>query len=663
MSNEIEIRVTSRDLTGTGFKSVDDKVRGLEKSTGATMDRTARKFKESGEAAGKGFTDSTARELEKGLVANEAKLKASLARMEKAVALGAGGNAKRSIQYDIKINEASVAKSKEEIRRHAESIARDGVWGRAGKLAGSTLASGIGEATGGGLKSFASSPVVGTIAAGLGIVVVGALAPVIVTGIGSAIALGLGGGVIAAGIMAALNNPKVDAALTTLKTKAVKAFESFGKSFEAPMMRAFGTFTSGLDRLSPAFGRISNMFAPLIDKLAPALMQMAENAMPGLERGLKGIEPVIETLADNLPMMGDALGEFFSSIGEGGPGFVAFLSDAMTYTADFIVFLGDLFEVGSKAFKWMEDLRPDWVTNILGLGDAADDSADGLEHMAQAGTGMEKAAQDAGDAIAELTTKMINTGLLTLSARDAERNFQAALDGVTSSAKKNGLTLDNNTDKGRENAQALDGIAKAAHHVTDGLMRSGASQDVLSRSMQRGADASFNAARKMGMSTSAAIAYTRSVYGIPPSRDTLVKLLGAAKSKQEARDIQNAINSIHNKQVYIDVITRGKTAGSANAAEYRAHGGIKGAADGGMKSGRTWVGEQGPELVDLPPGARVHPAGQSQRMAAGGGAAKVELVVSARTSSERELVAFILKLLRLEIRNEGGDVQAVLGRA
>jgi hypothetical protein len=45
-----------------------------------------------------------------------------------------------------------------------------------------------------------------------------------------------------------------------------------------------------------------------------------------------------------------------------------------------------------------------------------------------------------------------------------------------------------------------------------------------------------------------------------------------------------------------------------------ASGGITGAAGGGPRGSRTWVGEQGPEIVDLPFGSTVHSTGDSMRL-------------------------------------------------
>jgi phage-related protein len=90
-----------------------------------------------------------------------------------------------------------------------------------------------------------------------------------------------------------------------------------------------------------------------------------------------------------------------------------------------------------------------------------------------------------------------------------------------------------------------------------------------------------------------------------------------------------------------------------------AHGGIVGAASGGPRSGMTWVGENGPELVKLPAGSHVRSHGDSMRTASGGGVATVILEVQSTGSS---LDDFIVELIRKAVRVKGGDVQLVLGR-
>lgn len=97
----------------------------------------------------------------------------------------------------------------------------------------------------------------------------------------------------------------------------------------------------------------------------------------------------------------------------------------------------------------------------------------------------------------------------------------------------------------------------------------------------------------------------------------------------------------------------------------KAAGGVVGhAAEGGVPSGMTWVGEHGPELLNLPVGSSVRTAGDSQRMAGQGGSGHITgtLRLKADRTTERGLIDVLFGMLRTEINASfGGDVQAALG--
>jgi hypothetical protein len=85
-------------------------------------------------------------------------------------------------------------------------------------------------------------------------------------------------------------------------------------------------------------------------------------------------------------------------------------------------------------------------------------------------------------------------------------------------------------------------------------------------------------------------------------------------------------------------------------------------ASGGLSGfSRVLVGEQGPELVNLPVGSKVTPAGQTRAQlehAAGGGGGRLVLEVRSGGSRMDDL---LVEIMRKAIRARGGDVQAVLG--
>lgn len=92
----------------------------------------------------------------------------------------------------------------------------------------------------------------------------------------------------------------------------------------------------------------------------------------------------------------------------------------------------------------------------------------------------------------------------------------------------------------------------------------------------------------------------------------------------------------------------------------RASGGVVGsAATGGARSGLTRVGEQGEELLDLPPGTQVHSNPDTERMTNQQGGGGVVQVVFGSDGSQ--LGDLILALVRNTVRVRGGNVQTVLG--
>lgn len=77
------------------------------------------------------------------------------------------------------------------------------------------------------------------------------------------------------------------------------------------------------------------------------------------------------------------------------------------------------------------------------------------------------------------------------------------------------------------------------------------------------------------------------------------------------------------------------------------------------RGGVTWVGEDGPELVDLPGGTRIMPRSQARAAMApipSGGGRPQRVVLELRGTDK-----VLLEMLRKAVRNAGGNVQVVLG--
>jgi hypothetical protein len=118
--------------------------------------------------------------------------------------------------------------------------------------------------------------------------------------------------------------------------------------------------------------------------------------------------------------------------------------------------------------------------------------------------GIEGAAKAAQTKIQELKNKIFDFGTVTLDTRAANREFQAAIDNVTTSIIQNGKGMDITTEAGRNNQAALDSLVTSGKDYVNSLYE----QDKNSTNAQKNLDdlriKVKKAAEQMGLGTTAA---------------------------------------------------------------------------------------------------------------------------------------------------------------
>ncbi|MFZ3473085.1 hypothetical protein ACODT3_10875 [Streptomyces sp. 4.24] len=276
-----------------------------------------------------------------------------------------------------------------------------------------------------------------------------------------------------------------------------------------------------------------------------------------------------------------------------------------------------------------------------------------------------------------------------LAARGGVRGMEAAIDAATEALKTNGKTLDENTEKGRANNQALDNLAGATMKAVEATLANGQGWAAAQAIWERGREQLLANAEAMGLNENQARALADQILATPDktavlrgNMEDLQSKLNSAKMqlasvpdsrKAEVRanidDLEKqlsraraALNGLDDRTVYIRTVYQEFRAAHPGG-QAQAHGGIIGAAGGGPRSRMTLVGEQGPELVDLAPGSRVRSNPDSKRIAdgmaggGGGGPIAIQLVLEGRQIAEA-----IFDPLRYEIRTRGGNVQSALGQ-
>jgi hypothetical protein len=284
------------------------------------------------------------------------------------------------------------------------------------------------------------------------------------------------------------------------------------------------------------------------------------------------------------------------------------------------------------------------------LGKAKDKLNDLRTASAQMATGVKSGILTSANITRGASGSGLTTARSIMSGLTASRDKASAFSGALADLKSKGLT-----------ASLLEQIAEAGIEggglETAGALMSASSSEIGSiNNLQSQINTSATSAGRTtadAMYAAAIKTQTVSVNKLQASQDRLERTMAAlAKSLDK---------------------TLGKTLGR------KAAGGIVGAAaSGGIRSSLTWVGEQGPELLDLPSGSRVWSNADSRRKteapwssmlntprrgAAGGGTAgpqEVRVVVELRGTSNSKYEEFLLSELRSAINARGGNAQVVL---
>jgi hypothetical protein len=241
------------------------------------------------------------------------------------------------------------------------------------------------------------------------------------------------------------------------------------------------------------------------------------------------------------------------------------------------------------------------VDNAIGGRQQESEAIDRQQEATEGNTGATKdatgALQAQVDALYELIDAQREAAGEILSQRDAERNLLDSVAAADEAFKQNGATLDINTQKGRDNQEALDNIASSTFDVIDAMVKNNATQAQLDDAMTRGRAAFIATAQQMGLNETQARQLANQLNLIPTSISTQVLL-----------DISNVYSQAQKAASVIANLPRTLLFGQ------RATGGP-------LQAGRSYlVGERGPEIMTMPNsiGGRMFSNAQSADMLGGG---------------------------------------------
>lgn len=632
-SNEIEIRVTSKDLSAPGFDKAKGRISELERKMLALSRQKIQ-------------VDANIADVESDL----RKLRAELAdpelsrpRMEVRADID---GAKRDLE-ELKVKAKDIGREKvrisvetREARMEIADLADD-----AGHRLRKSIGDGIdkgGKDGSKGLGSSLSSSIssVGIVAA-VGVAAI--FGPHLAALVGGAITLGGVAGVIGLAAYLQKDNPKVQAAAAGLGRQITDGLRGASAQIAEPLIGALHIFQAAFRANMPQFNAMFAAVGGYIEPLARGLAGLVSQALPGFIHMLQSAQPLIEALGEHLPILGYAMSLMFDSIAEAMPGIAAAFGDFMTVLEGALYGIGKLIQGGA------------WVVEKLHeLGGSADDAGrqvaaatPPLTSMAEAQALLAQQTRAARDALVLQARQL-------LSMRADARGFEAAIDDATDAVKRNGRTLNIHTKAGRENQAALDRIADTTLRWADEATKAGKKQGDVDKIMRDGRRSFINAAVAMGKGADEAARLADELFGIPKTNNIDIRIRTFGNLKAAAAAGRYSDN----------------TSSGYNEGGRRAHGGIVGAfAAGGTvpRAGRILVGEEGPEILEgVPAGSRVRTAGETRQILGGDSAASGPGVVEVRWVGGQagdEFMSWLRKNIRVTAGTGPGSVQAALGRA
>jgi len=441
-------------------------------------------------------------------------------------------------------------------------------------------------------------------------------------------AAGIGRVAKGAGIaMVALMGLQIAAAVFT--EKHTKSVEDYGQALLKVGKAAESVGSSGLDSVMGNFDKFNGTAVSNIDNMADAVKRLThQNFDDAGNKFFEGFTSFIGLpkgeigqLEDRLNGLGDAMGSLvkngasetaaknfqaltkeFEKNGKGAkeamealPGYKDALL-AQANAAGVVLSEQDLLDFAlGKVPASMAGATVATETYTTAAGDSAPVTEDMAKALKEVGLSADGAVND----IDAFTKSLFAAGLLSLSASDAAIGYQDAIDKMTESVKTNGKSLDLNTEKGRANQSAFNGLAQAAMtsaeaSAAETLSTKGSS--AAQKQLQGALKGSYNdlvrAANQLGITGDKADAMARKALGIPKNVSIDAWIADHATGTLDA--IKGKADGLDGKQIdiyaYTHDITLKKTiedpGGMGSSTGGRANGSLRGGlAAGGRVTG------------------------------------------------------------------------------
>lgn len=249
-----------------------------------------------------------------------------------------------------------------------------------------------------------------------------------------------------------------------------------------------------------------------------------------------------EELVALVPKSAQAIRDQINAINASGDGFQSYVNDA-AMVADILA--GRLPE---GLVMTEEGLK----TTAQAARDAEppfDAYAAAQERAAASAEGHQEALDQVAEVLAEATAQAQGYGNALLALSGSQIGVEAAIDAATAALEKNGKTLDLDTEKGRANQQALNGLAGAGQELIQTMFEQGAATEDIVAATEKSKKAFIDTATAMGMPAEEAARLAEAYFAIPSEVDTWLRSQGLDAALADKQRWQDALDGLSEEEV------------------------------------------------------------------------------------------------------------------
>jgi len=390
-----------------------------------------------------------------------------------------------------------------------------------------------------------------------------AAAPGLAGVLSAAVVGGAGAGGIIGGVKIASTHPAVQQSAQLVAADFTKAMQRAGVSFVPVVVDALGDVRSEIYVLEDDVERALTRAAVYVRPLTKDFLAGARRGVEGFATAVERSGPVLTVVGNIGERAGDLLGDTLEGLSEHSVEAGHALAVLWTIVEYGTRSIFGTIEMLTTAYGWFEKVGAVLTADTAKLGRLAAEQelakqsggglSDGLRQLldgfTQAGTG----AATMGSQVRSLRQILDEFTTGALDARQANRDYEAAIDAVSESVKKNGATLDIHTAKGRANQATLDELVRVTQRKSAATLQMTQDQEKANAVTEQGKAAFIRAATAMGMSATKARELANSLFKIPDvDRTVTIRNKQALDAIHAVQQSLGKIKDVH-VGVYYDI--------------------------------------------------------------------------------------------------------------